>query len=73
MLMCSLTVTLSRLNLRILTAIPACGRKSIHKVLKTLQDHVKSKFDIIHSDVHGSLAILFAWWKKIFCHDHRQI
>jgi hypothetical protein len=31
--------------------------KSIHKVSKTLLDHVKSKFDIIHSNVHGPLAV----------------
>jgi hypothetical protein len=31
--------------------------KSIQKVLKTLQDHVKSKFDVIYSDVHGPFAI----------------
>jgi hypothetical protein len=31
--------------------------KSRHKVLKALQDHVKSLFDIIHSDVYGPSAI----------------
>jgi hypothetical protein len=30
--------------------------KSTHKVAKLLHDHVKSKFDVIHSDVHGPLA-----------------
>jgi hypothetical protein len=31
--------------------------KSTYKVAKTLQDHIKSKFDVIHSNVHGSLSI----------------
>jgi hypothetical protein len=31
--------------------------KSIHKVPIILQDHVKSQFDIIHSDILGPLAI----------------
>jgi hypothetical protein len=30
--------------------------KSTHNDLKTLQDQVKSTFDIIHSDVHGPLT-----------------
>jgi hypothetical protein len=34
--------------------------------LKTLQDHVKSKFDIIHSDVHGPLAIQSLGGKRYF-------
>jgi hypothetical protein len=40
--------------------------KSIHKVPKTLQDHVKSKFDVIHSDVHGPLAIQLLGRKRYF-------
>jgi hypothetical protein len=31
--------------------------KSTQKVLKDLQDHMKSKFEIIHSDGHGPLAV----------------
>jgi hypothetical protein len=31
-----------------------------------MQDHVKSKFDIIHSDVHGLLAIQSPGGKKYF-------
>jgi hypothetical protein len=31
--------------------------KSTHQVPKTFQDHVKSKFDVIHSDIHRFLAI----------------
>jgi hypothetical protein len=40
--------------------------KSTHKVPKTLQDHVKSKFDVIHSDVHGLLAIQSFGGKRYF-------
>jgi hypothetical protein len=40
--------------------------KSTHKGPKTFQDHVKSKFDIIHSDVHGALAIQLLSGKRHF-------
>jgi sulfatase maturation enzyme AslB (radical SAM superfamily) len=40
--------------------------KSTHTVPKTLQDHVKSKFEIIHSDVHGPLAIQLLGGKRYF-------
>jgi transposase InsO family protein len=40
--------------------------KSIHKLPKTLQDHVKSKFDIIYSDVHRPLAIQSGGGKRYF-------
>jgi hypothetical protein len=39
---------------------------SIHKIPKTLQDHVKFKFDIIHFDVHGPLAIQSLGKKRYF-------
>jgi hypothetical protein len=40
--------------------------KSTYKVPKTLQDQVKSKFDIIHSDVHGPLAAQLLRRKRYF-------
>jgi hypothetical protein len=40
--------------------------KSIHKVLKTSQNQLKSKFDIIHSDVHGPFAIQSLCGKRYF-------
>jgi hypothetical protein len=40
--------------------------KSTHRVLKTLQDHVKSKFDIIYSNVHGPLAVQSLGGKRYF-------
>jgi hypothetical protein len=40
--------------------------KSRHKVPKTLQNHITSKFDVINSDVHGSLAIQFLGGKTYF-------
>jgi hypothetical protein len=40
--------------------------KSTYKVLKTLQDHLKSKFDIIHIDIHGPLAIQSLGRKRYF-------
>jgi hypothetical protein len=40
--------------------------KSTYKVPKTLQDHVKSKFNIIHNDVHGPLAIQLLGRKRYF-------
>jgi hypothetical protein len=39
---------------------------STHKVPKTLQDYVKLKFDIIHSDVHSLLAIESLGGKRYF-------
>jgi hypothetical protein len=40
--------------------------KSTHKVPNILQNHVKSKSDIIHSDVHGLLAIQSLGRKRYF-------
>jgi hypothetical protein len=40
--------------------------KSTHKVLKSLQDYIKLKFDIIHSDVYGLLAIQLLGAKRYF-------
>jgi hypothetical protein len=40
--------------------------KSIHNVPKTLQDHVKSKFDVIHNDVDSPLAIQSLGGKRYF-------
>jgi hypothetical protein len=40
--------------------------KSTHKVPKAFQNQVKSKFDIIHSDVHGPLAVQSLGGKRYF-------
>jgi hypothetical protein len=40
--------------------------KSIHHVLKTLQNDVKSKFDIIYSDIRSHLAIPLLGGKRYF-------
>jgi hypothetical protein len=40
--------------------------KSTYKVPKTLQDHVKSNFDLINSDVHGPLALQSLGGKRYF-------
>jgi hypothetical protein len=40
--------------------------KSIYKVLKTMQDQVKSKFDIIHYDIHVPLANQSLCGKRYF-------
>jgi hypothetical protein len=47
--------------------------KSTHKVPKTLQDHMKSKFDIIYSDVHGPLAIQSLGEKDILSHSSTNL
>jgi hypothetical protein len=47
--------------------------KSTHKILKTLLDHVKSKFDSIHSDVHGPLAIQSIGGKDILSHSSTNL
>jgi hypothetical protein len=49
--------------------------KSTHKVPKILQDQVKSKFNVIHSDVHSPLAIQLISRKRyfvIFIHEYSQ-
>jgi cellulose biosynthesis protein BcsQ len=40
--------------------------KPLHNIAKTLQDQVKSKYDIIHSDVHGPVAIQSPHGKTYF-------
>jgi hypothetical protein len=40
--------------------------RSRHKLLKTIQDYMKSKFDIIYHIVHGPLAIELLGGKRYF-------